>query len=104
MSAVILDAAAHPDATPVHALREDALAAWLAAADPVVAAFAGLSEFKARAGQLVVVPSSEGRLGQVLFGLGKGGDAMTFRQLPTRLPAGQVHHTARQCLRCQPIA
>lgn len=88
MSAVILDAAAHPDATPVHALREDALAAWLAAADPVVAAFAGLSEFKARAGQLVVVPSSEGRLGQVLFGLGKGGDAMTFRQLPTRLPAG----------------
>jgi leucyl aminopeptidase len=88
MSAVILDAAAHPDATPVHALKEEALATWLAGAEPAVAAFAGLSEFKARAGQLVVVPSSEGSLGLVLFGLGKGGDALVFRQLPTRLPAG----------------
>jgi leucyl aminopeptidase len=74
----------------VHALLETELAAFLAARPGFVTAFAALSEFKAKAGQTLVVPTPEGAVDRVLFGLGAPGaaDAMTFRALPAKLPDG----------------
>ncbi|MDB5455781.1 MAG: Leucyl aminopeptidase, partial [Caulobacter sp.] len=74
----------------VHALLETELAAFLAARPGFVTAFAALSEFKAKAGQTLVVPTPEGAVDRVLFGLGAPGaaDTMTFRALPAKLPTG----------------
>ncbi|WP_374469109.1 M17 family metallopeptidase [Phenylobacterium sp.] len=86
MSDVILDAA--EAARPIEALLEAELAAALEAAPPFVKGFAALSEFKARAGQMLLVPGDDGALHTVLFGLGAAADPMAFRALAARLPAG----------------
>ncbi|UTP39224.1 leucyl aminopeptidase family protein [Phenylobacterium sp. LH3H17] len=75
-------------AVPVHALYEKDLEGFLDGRQAFVKAYAALSEFKAKAGQALVVPNTEGGLDRVLFGLGASTDPMTFRALPARLPAG----------------
>ena len=86
MSDVILEAA--ETATPIQALAEAELAAALDAAPAFVKGFAAFSEFKAKAGQVLLVPGEDGGLHTVLFGLGAAPDAMAFRGLPAKLPAG----------------
>lgn len=92
MSDVILASAALPGdasaATPIHAFAEADLAGALAAAAPFAKAFAGLSDFKAKAGQVLVLPDAEGAMAAVWFGLGASPDVMTFRALAAKLPAG----------------
>ncbi|MFN3512110.1 MAG: leucyl aminopeptidase family protein [Phenylobacterium sp.] len=77
-------------AVPVHALFEEGLEAFLAGQSPFVAGFARMSEFKAKAGQLLAVPDGDGALQMALFGLGAEAraDAMGFRALAARLPKG----------------
>jgi leucyl aminopeptidase len=87
MSEVILEAAEGP-AVPIVAVIEAELEAVLAAAPPLARALAGPSEFKAKAGQLLLVPDGEGKLESVLFGLGSAPEAMGFRALAAKLPAG----------------
>jgi leucyl aminopeptidase len=87
MSEVILEASDHA-AVPIHALIDGDLAAVLDASPPFVKPFAAMAEFKAKAGQVLLVPSPEGTLHSVLFGLGSAPDAMAFRGLPAKLPAG----------------
>jgi leucyl aminopeptidase len=73
---------------PIHALREDEAQAYLDAEGGLVKAVAGLAEFKGKAGQTVCVPGIDGALERVLFGLGGAPEAMAFRGLPSKLPAG----------------
>jgi leucyl aminopeptidase len=87
MSDVILEAF-DGAAIPVHAILEGEVAALLDAGQPFLKAYAGLSDFKGKAGQVLTVPGPEGTLQSVLFGLGAGGDAMAFRTLAGKLPAG----------------
>jgi leucyl aminopeptidase len=87
MSEVILEAS-DDAAVPIHALTDGDLTAVLDASPPFVKPFAAMSEFKAKAGQVLLVPSPEGTLHSVLFGLGSAPDAMAFRGLPAKLPAG----------------
>jgi leucyl aminopeptidase len=51
---------------------------------------AAAADFKAKAGQLLAVPGPEGATARVLFGLGDPAraQAMDFRALPAKLPAG----------------
>jgi leucyl aminopeptidase len=93
MSDVIQDASDRP-VIPVHALLAGDLAGVLAAGPAFLKAFAELHEFKAKAGQALVVPNAEGGFDRVLFGLGEGGDPMAFRALPARLPAGDYRIAA----------
>ena len=86
MTEVVVDRA--ESAVPVHALRDRDLAAFLDGRPAFVKAFAELSDFKAKAGQVLVVPDAAGAIDQVLLGLGGGGDAQGFRVLAARLPAG----------------
>jgi leucyl aminopeptidase len=86
MSDVILEAA--DAAISIEALAEGDLAAALDAAPAFVAGYAKLSDFKAKAGQVLLVPGQDGALATVLFGLGGQPDAMAFRGLPAKLPAG----------------
>jgi len=88
MSEVLVTAADR--AAPIHAILEGEVAAALDAAPPIARALATVGEFKAKAGQALVVPDADGGVERVLFGLGSadGLDAMAFRALPTKLPGG----------------
>ena len=74
--------------TPVHALKESDLEAFLKGATPFVSAFAGLNEFKAKSGQVLMVPNDQGLADQLLMGLGSEPKAQDFRGLPSKLPPG----------------
>ncbi|MFC3068286.1 leucyl aminopeptidase family protein [Phenylobacterium soli] len=87
MSEVILEAA-EGAAVPVIALTQAETPAFLQAASPLARGAAALAEFKGKAGQAVSVLSPAGEVEQVLFGLGDAPEAMTFRALPPKLPAG----------------
>jgi len=104
MSDVILASAAGPS-IPVHALAEGDLPAALEAAPPFAKAFAGLSEFKAKAGQVLVIPNADGAMAGVWFGLGATPDVMAFRTLAAKLPAGTYRiERAPQGLAAEQIA
>ncbi|MGE5502644.1 MAG: leucyl aminopeptidase family protein [Ignavibacteriales bacterium] len=75
-------------ATRIDAVTPETLPAVLDQSFPFVRGFAELSDFKGRAGQTLVVPGEDGRIAAVLFGLGDTPEAMTFRQLAAKLPAG----------------
>ena len=83
-------------ATPIHCLHESELAAFVAARPSFVKGFVGLEDFKAKAGQVLVLPTPQGSVDRVLLGLGDRGktDAMLFRALPGRLPAGDYRLAA----------
>jgi leucyl aminopeptidase len=87
MSDVILQSSDVP-AIPVHALTEDEVGPALDAAPTFVKAFAALSEFKGKAGQVLVTPDADGAMTGVWFGLGAEPDPMAFRALAAKLPAG----------------
>jgi len=72
----------------VDAVTPDSLPGVLAQAPEFLRGFAELSEFKAKAGQVLVAPGPDGRIAAVLFGLGDKPQAMGFRALPAKLPAG----------------
>jgi len=87
MTEVVVDHA--EDAVPVHALYEKDVPGFLDGRQAFVKAFAELSDFKGKAGQVLVTPNTEGGIDRVLFGLGDRGDAQTFRALAAKLPAGE---------------
>ncbi|HLZ76862.1 leucyl aminopeptidase family protein [Phenylobacterium sp.] len=87
MSDVILDTA-DAAAIPVRAILEHETGPALDAAPPGGKAYAAITEFKGKAGQILLIPGTDGALASVLFGLGEGGDPMVFRSLAAKLPAG----------------
>ncbi|WP_411289245.1 leucyl aminopeptidase family protein [Phenylobacterium sp.] len=87
MSELILDAS-DGAAVPVHALTEAGTPAFLDDGPAFLKAFAKTAEFKGKPGQVLVAPNAEGGVERVLFGLGAAAEAMAFRALPAKLPAG----------------
>jgi leucyl aminopeptidase len=83
-------------ATPIHCLYESELAAFLEARPSFVKGFVALQDFKAKAGQVLVLPTPQGVVDRVLLGLGEKGkaEAMLFRALPGKLPAGDYRLSA----------
>ena len=73
--------------TPIRALHESEFAALK---DAPLKALAEVHRFKAKRGEVLLVPGADGKLKSVVLGLGKpeSADAMIARGLPTRLPAG----------------
>ncbi|MDR3532657.1 MAG: leucyl aminopeptidase family protein [Rhodopila sp.] len=75
-----------PEGTrPVHAVRPDGLAAFLATLPSSQAAFLGDTAFSAKAGDLRFLPGPEGVIGAVL-GLGSDSSPFVFGGLPMQLP------------------
>ncbi len=74
---------------PIHLIARDDASAVLDAGPPAVRAAATLGRFNGAAGELVLVPSPEGAVERVLFGLGDApAGAAGFRGLSARLPPG----------------
>lgn len=82
----VLLTAPEGETIPVACVAEGALEALSAFEQGL----AGTAEFKGKTGQLLAVPGADGRTARVLFGIGDAArvEAMAFRALPTRLPAG----------------
>ena len=78
---------------PVYPVGAEGLTAFLETGPAFVKAFAAVAEFKAKAGQVLVVPTAEGALDRILFGLGDARDVMTFRALAAKLPQGDYRIT-----------
>ena len=93
MTDVILEAADQA-AVPVHAWAEGELAAALEKAPAAAKALAAAHEFKAKSGQLLLIPAAKDGLEAVWFGLGAEPDPMAFRALAAKAPAG-VYRIAR---------
>ncbi len=89
MSDVLLSQA-EGEPIPLHLVAEAELEAFLAGQPPLVARMAALSDFKAKAGQVLAVPGETNGKGLAVFGLGAKAraDGMAFRALPAKLPAG----------------
>ena len=80
---------------PVIALCEEDLAAWREGASPLEQGLAG-ADFRARPGQVVIVPGPDGKPARVLLGLGGSpGEASAFRTLAGRLPSGEFRLEGR---------
>src|SRR5271167_3679690 len=89
MSEVLIAAATGPT-TPLRALTEGELADFLSGQPAIVGRFAKAAQFKAKAGQVLLVPGAQGEADLALFGLGEAArpDGMAFRALPAKLPSG----------------
>ncbi len=80
---------------PIHALHEADLSGFFGQRPEATRRFADISGFKARAGEVLIVPQPSGDIDCVLFGLGTAPkavsalDAMVFRGLAAKLPEGQ---------------
>ncbi len=76
-------------ALPLHAVRPDAMEAFLAERQPAQANFLRAQHFTAAANSLVLLPGDSGIAGAVL-GLGQETSPFAFGGLATALPAGSV--------------
>jgi leucyl aminopeptidase len=90
----VLLSEAEGDVTPVFAVTEAGLAAFLETRSPALVRFAVLSGFKAKAGQILVAPDEAGTVALVGLGEGVRADGMALRALPVRLPAGDYRLAA----------
>ena len=90
MSDAILDVSPDGDGRPVplKAVTEADLTAALEAAGARVQGLAKTAEFKAKSGQVLVIPGHEGTPQAVLAGLGASPDPAAFRAFAAKLPAG----------------
>jgi len=70
------------------ALTKADLAAWRTSQAETVNGWIDAAGFSAEAGAVCLVPDSQGRLDQVLFGLAEEEDAWAFAPLPAKLPPG----------------
>ncbi len=73
---------------PVRLVAEGDLDTTLAHLDPLTRGLAEASAFKGKAGQVLTIPSADGRTERVLFGIGEAAGPMTLRALPAKLSAG----------------
>ncbi|HLZ82558.1 MAG TPA: leucyl aminopeptidase family protein [Caulobacteraceae bacterium] len=91
---VVLAGPADRPVIPVHPIRQQDWPSFAESASQTTRAAASLTAFAAKAGDLALVPTAEGAVERVLFGLGEraGGamapPAMIWRGLAARLPAG----------------
>jgi leucyl aminopeptidase len=90
MSEAAVIAGPADQAIPLHALGEGDLEVFLEGRSPLVRRLVQAAQFKAKAGQALLIPGEGDASDLALVGLGDSAraDVMAFRALSTRLPAG----------------
>lgn len=83
--------AARPSKTtvPLLPLRTSEFKAWLKKQSKSTAAWIKSNGFKAKHGEICLVPSRDGRVSTALFGRGDGTSIFSWSALPSRLPKGR---------------
>ena len=82
----ILVTAPSSDATPLHVVAADELGAFLEARAPNQAAYARACGFRAKPGELLILPDANGAPARVLLGAGAGDDPFVLGVCPFGLP------------------
>jgi leucyl aminopeptidase len=89
---VLLPAASHEKAVPIHATAPDGLSILSAMLEEREAAWVAATGFTAKAGAMLLVPDGDGRIGSVFYGLGPADAAdrspLLAGKLATVLPPG----------------
>ncbi len=91
MSPFIPDSAA---AIPIYALRSHEWASWLESRPEALKRLAVAHGFQAQSGRILLVPSTDGAIERVLFGIGDKAGAMAVGALAQHLPAGDFRLAA----------
>jgi leucyl aminopeptidase len=73
---------------PVSAVRESDLKRFLAVRPKREAAFLNATGFKAKDGELKLIPDAQGKVASAVLGLGKGEDVLALAHFSEGLPAG----------------
>ncbi|KQT79868.1 cytochrome C oxidase subunit II [Methylobacterium sp. Leaf465] len=76
------------DAIPILSVTPETWPRLEAALPAPQAAYARATEFVPKAGRIALLPAADGRLGQILFGLGDRSDPLIAGKLPGALPPG----------------
>jgi leucyl aminopeptidase len=84
------------DAIPILSVTPESWPRVEAALPAPQAVYARATEFAPKAGRIVLLPAADGRLGQILFGLGDGSDPLIAGKLPGSLPAGTYRLVAEE--------
>ncbi len=84
----LISAADASGPVPVRLVSEADCESILTQLGDMAAALAAAGQFKGKAGQVLTLPAADGRTERVLFGLGKGGDPMGLRALPSKVAPG----------------
>ena len=92
MSELIVAAA--ENAIPVHLIKAADWDAFAAKAAGEVKAAAALAKFIGKSGQMVIVPTADGAVAQVLFGLGEAASAQSLRAISAKTPPGDYAFAA----------
>ena len=71
---------------PVHLIQSSDWESVAKSLDPAIRLFAEAQKFEAIAGQTVLMPTEDGSIGTVLFGLGKASSPLTVATLAGKLP------------------
>ena len=71
---------------PVHLIQSSDWESVAKSLDPALRLFAEAQKFEASAGQTVMMPTEEGAIGAVLFGLGKANNPLIIASLSGKLP------------------
>src|SRR3989338_10055918 len=77
--------------TPIHPVVTDNVAHWLDTQDAQVTRWVEHAQFKAKSGEVCLLPDSQGNLSAVLLGLENADDFLAFGALPPKLPKGIYH-------------
>lgn len=77
--------------TPIHPVVTDNVAHWLDTQDAQVTRWVEHAQFKAKSGEVCLLPDSQGNLSAVLLGLENADDFRAFGALPSKLPKGIYH-------------
>ncbi len=73
-------------AIPVHLIKSSDWNSVAESLDPALRLFAEAQKFEANSGQIVIMPTSDGNIGSVLFGLGKADSPLAIATLSNKLP------------------
>jgi leucyl aminopeptidase len=83
--------------TPIHFVTSQTLDETLGTLTPLAQSWAKTHDFKAKKGQICLLPSVDGAIEKVLFGLGEkkegAGNPLDVGTLPTKLPVGTYHYS-----------
>ncbi len=81
---------------PIWPVAKAGLEAWLAAQPANIAAWARANDFKAQTGRILKIPSADGGVAAIAFGIGESGEGLAWRALPDGVGEGLYHIEGHQ--------
>lgn len=79
--------------TKIHVVSDRGRTKWLGTLPKAASAWLKTTKFRAKDGEIALIPSRDGKLWGVAVGIGSGGSLWSFAGLPRKLPTGRYVFT-----------